>query len=117
MIENKTTAEDLTPLTEPVLQILISLSDNDLHGYAILGDVETRTGNEAGMSTSTLYGAVKRMMRDGLIEESDYRPDPRLDDQRRRYYRITGLGREVLRMEAARITRLAESVASLGLGA
>ena len=109
-------AQGIIPLSEPVLQILISLHRNDLHGYAILGDVESRLGKEPGISTSTLYGAIKRMIRDGFIEESDHRPDPSLDDQRRRYYRITGLGREVLRLEADRIARLAETVGRLELG-
>ncbi len=116
MPKGKNAPTDFTPLSEPVLQALISLSTNDLHGYAILRDISDRVGTEPGLSTSTLYGAIKRMIRDGLIEESDFRPDRSLDDERRRYYRITKLGQKVLRCEAARIQKLAESVGHLGLG-
>jgi DNA-binding PadR family transcriptional regulator len=102
--------ERLLPLSTPVLQILLTLSDCELDGYGIIRDIEDRTGGEVTLSTSTLYGAIKRMLRDGLIEESDYRPDPELDDERRRYYRISDFGREVAALEARRIERLAEMV-------
>ncbi len=100
----------LLPLSTPVLQVLISLHEQDRHGYAIIQDIESRTSGEVMLSTSTLYGAVKRMMRDGLIERSDERPDPDLDDERRRYYRITDFGRAVGQAEAQRIERLARIV-------
>ena len=103
-------AEDLLPLSIPVFQILISLSDRDLHGYALIGDIRQRTNGEVGLSTSTLYGAIKRMMRDGLIQRSDMRPAPESDDERRRYYCVTDLGRKVAHCEARRIERLAELV-------
>ncbi len=102
--------ELLLPLSVPVLHILLTLSDCELHGYGIIRDIETRTRGEVTLSTSTLYGAIKRMMRDGLIEESDFRPDPELDDERRRYYRISDFGREVAALEAQRIERLAEMI-------
>jgi DNA-binding PadR family transcriptional regulator len=102
--------EDLLPLSEPVFQILLSLAESDLHGYGIIGDIRERTAEEVVLSTSTLYGAIKRMMRDGLIEQTDMRPAPELDDERRRYYRITGFGREVAQCEARRIQRLAEMI-------
>ncbi len=102
--------EDLLPLSEPVFQILLSLAEGDLHGYGIIGDIRERTADEVVLSTSTLYGAIKRMMRDGLIEQTDMRPAPEFDDQRRRYYRITDFGREVAECEARRIERLAEMV-------
>ena len=104
------TPEALLPLSVPVFQILLSLAESDKHGYGIIGDVRDRSRNEVVLSTSTLYGAIKRMMRDGLVERSDIRPDPELDDDRRRYYRITDFGREVAECEARRITRLAEIV-------
>jgi DNA-binding PadR family transcriptional regulator len=102
--------EDLLPLSEPVFQILLSLAEADLHGYGIIGDIRERTADEVVLSTSTLYGAIKRMMRDGLIEQTDMRPAPELDDERRRYYRITDFGREVAECEARRIQRLAEMI-------
>ena len=100
------TAEDHLPLTVPVFQILLSLADRDLHGYAIIRDIRERTGDEVRLTASTLYAAIKRLLAGGLVEELDERPDPELDDARRRYYRITGFGREVARLEAARLERL-----------
>ena len=102
--------ETLLPLSVPVFQILLSLAEQDRHGYGIIGDVRLRSRDEVVLSTSTLYGAIKRMMRDGLVERSGERPDPELDDERRRYYRITTFGREVAACEAERIHRLAEIV-------
>ena len=99
-------AEDHLPLTVPVFQILLSLADRDLHGYAIIRDIRERTGDEVRLTASTLYAAIKRLLAGGLVEELDERPDPELDDARRRYYRITGFGREVARLEAARLERL-----------
>ena len=109
MIANRT-PDSLLPLSIPVLHILLSLSERDYHGYGLIGDISQRTNGEVKLSTSTLYGAIKRMMRDGLVEKSDFRPDPELDDERRRYYRITEFGREAAEAEARRIERLAELV-------
>lgn len=103
-------AEDLLPLSTPVFHVLLSLSQGELHGYRIIQDIEQRTDGEVTLSTSTLYGAIKRMMRDGLIEPAEERPDPELDDERRRYYRSTRFGRAVTRAEASRIERLARLV-------
>ncbi len=102
--------ESLLPLSSPVFQIMMSLHEQELHGYALIQDIERRTNGEVRLSTSTLYGAIKRMMRDGLVERSDDRPDPESDDERRRYYRITDFGRDVARSEAERIERLAKLV-------
>ena len=102
--------QTLLPLSVPVFQILFSLAEQDRHGYGIIGDVRKRSRDEVILSTSTLYGAIKRMMRDGLVDRSDMRPDPELDDERRRYYRITDFGREVAFCEAQRINRLADMV-------
>ena len=92
------------PLTVPVFQILLSLSDQDLHGYAIIQDVRARTDGEVELTASTLYAAIKRLLDQGLIEELDARPSTD-DDQRRRYYRITALGVDVARLETARLER------------
>ena len=94
------------PLTVPVFQILLSLSDQDLHGYAIIQDVRERTAGEVELTASTLYAAIKRLLDHRLIEELDTRPGPEEDDPRRRYYRITPLGLDVARLETARLERL-----------
>lgn len=93
------------PLTAPVFQILLSLVDDELHGYALIQDIRDRTGGEVSLTASTLYAAVKRLVSAGLIEEVE-RPRGAKDDPRRRYYRITGPGRETVRAEAARLERL-----------
>jgi len=103
------------PLSPPVFHILISLCDNELHGYAIIQQVAQRTKGAVTLSASTLYGAIKRMLRDGLIVESTERPAPDQDDERRRYYAITEAGREAIRVEGRRITELARVVAEHGL--
>jgi DNA-binding PadR family transcriptional regulator len=97
--------QQLLPLTVPVFQILLSLSDQDLHGYAIIQDIRDRTEGEVELTASTLYAAIKRLLDGGLIEELDERPGPDEDDARRRYYRITPLGMEVARFEVARLER------------
>ena len=97
---------DLLPLTPAVLNILLALADGERHGYGIMREVEGRTGGEVRLGPGTLYGSIKRMLADGLIEESDERPDPKMDDQRRRYYRITDYGRRVAGAEAERLSSL-----------
>ncbi len=96
----------LLPLTPAVLNILLALADRERHGYGIMKEVEERTGGEMRLGPGTLYGSIKRMLADGLIEESDERPDPEMDDQRRRYYRITDYGRRVAGAEAERLSNL-----------
>lgn len=98
---------DFLPLTPPVFQVLLALADEDRHGYAILKEVETRTGGSVQLSTGTLYAIIKRLLTDSLIEEVGSRIDD--DDERRRYYRLTTLGRKVATAEA---TRMAELVLS-----
>ena len=95
------------PLSTPVFQILLSLVDADLHGYAIIQDVAARTGGDVRLTASTLYAAVKRMLAAGLIVEAAERPRHERDDPRRRYYHITPLGRDAARAEARRVERLA----------
>jgi len=95
--------EDLLPLTPPVFHILLALSDEERHGYGIMQDVAHQTNNALQLGPGTLYGCLKRMLAAGLVEESDERPDPELDDERRRYYRMTALGKRVVRAEAQRL--------------
>ena len=100
---------DLLPLRPAVLHILLALADEERHGYGIMREVEGRTGGRTRLGPGTLYGSIKRMLADGLIEESDERPDPAMDDQRRRYYRITDFGRRVAGAEAERLSALVET--------
>jgi DNA-binding PadR family transcriptional regulator len=97
---------DLLPLTPAIAHILIALADADRHGYGIMLEVERLTDGATRMGPGTLYGTIKRMLAAKLIEEADERPDPDLDDERRRYYRITALGRRVLQAESARMAAL-----------
>jgi DNA-binding PadR family transcriptional regulator len=106
MGKDKPYPEDLLPLTPAVLHILLSLADEDLHGYAIMQTVEAMTGGKTQMGPGTLYGSIKRMLRAGLIEEADERPDPALDDSRRRYYHLTDFGQRVLAAEVERMAHL-----------
>lgn len=98
--------QSLLPLPVSEFQILLALADEERHGYAMKREVADRTGGEVQLGPGTLYGSIKRMVAGGLIEESDERPDPDLDDERRRYYRITTLGRRVAAAEARRMERL-----------
>jgi DNA-binding PadR family transcriptional regulator len=97
---------DFLPLTPAIAHILLALADEDRHGYAIMQEVARVTGGATRMGPGTLYGTIKRLLAGGLIEEAEDRPDPALDDERRRYYRITRLGRRVLEAETARLTAL-----------
>jgi DNA-binding PadR family transcriptional regulator len=94
-------AADFLPLSSVVFEVLVSLATEDRHGYSILVDVRDRTGDP--LRPGSLYRALGRLLDDGLVEELDERPDPALDDERRRYYRLTGLGRRVASAEAARL--------------
>jgi DNA-binding PadR family transcriptional regulator len=89
-------------LTLPMLQILIALADEDRHGYGILLEIQKRTGG-VRLGTGTLYTALKRLLGKGLIEETEERPAPDLDDARRRYYRLTPAGRKAAREETSRL--------------
>ena len=100
---------DLLPLSPAVLNILPALADEERHGYGIMREVQERTEGRTRMGPGTLYGSIKRMLADGLIEESEERPDPAMDDQRRRYYRITDFGRRVAGAEAERLSGLVET--------
>ncbi|GAP21832.1 PadR family transcriptional regulator [Leptolinea tardivitalis] len=91
------------PLTPAVFYILMALADGEKHGYSIMKDVEKQTDGKLKLGPGTLYGSIKRMLNANLIEESDERPDPELDDERRRYYRMSGLGQKVLQAECKRL--------------
>ena len=93
----------LLPLTPPVFHILLALVDEERHGYGIMQDVACQTGDALQLGPGTLYGCLKRMLAAGLVEESDERPDPALDDERRRYYRMTALGKRAVRAEVQRL--------------
>ncbi len=100
---------DLLPLPASQLHILLALATGDKHGYAIMKEVEAFTSGAVKMGPGTLYGAASQMLKVGLIEEAPERPDPDLDDQRRRYYRLTGLGLRALDAEVSRIEQLART--------
>ncbi len=106
---------DLLPLTPPVFHILLALADEERHGYGIMQDVARQTNDALQLGPGTLYGCLKRMLAAGLVEESDERPDNELDDERRRYYRMTALGRKTVRAEASRLAG-AVSAANARLG-
>jgi DNA-binding PadR family transcriptional regulator len=102
-------------LSRDVFHILVALADRDRHGYSIMQDVAERTGGRVRLSPSTLYGAVKRLLEAGWIEELDERPDPAHDDERRRYYRITRSGRQAAVAEAQRLEELLADARATGL--
>lgn len=106
MAKTRPDPREFLPLTPALAHILLALADEDRHGYAIMQEVERMTGGAVRMGPGTLYGTVKRMIASGLIDEADERPDPALDDERRRYYRATALGREVLAAETERMAAL-----------
>ncbi len=98
--------EAFLPLTPAVFHILLALADGERHGYGIMRDIAQRTQGTVRMGPGTLYGTISRMLGDGLIAVADERPDPAHDDERRRYYRLTDLGRRVASAEAQRLEQL-----------
>src|ERR1044071_801217 len=94
---------DILPLTPPVFHILLALADEERHGYGIMQDVARQTNGALQLGPGTLYGCLKRMLAAGLVEEAEERPDPALDDERRRYYRMTPFGKRTVRAEAQRL--------------
>jgi DNA-binding PadR family transcriptional regulator len=96
------------PLTSAVFLILLALSDGEKHGYAIMRVVKEATEGRMILGPGTLYGAIKRLQRANFIVESDYRPDPVIDDARRRYYELTELGRRILVAESQRLAEMVE---------
>jgi DNA-binding PadR family transcriptional regulator len=102
MATTKTEPGEMPPLTPAVFHVLLALADGERHGYAIMQEVAESTGGGIKMGPGTLYGTIKRLLEARMIEESDQRPDPDLDDERRRYYRLTALGQRAVRAEALR---------------
>ncbi|MPZ16643.1 MAG: PadR family transcriptional regulator [Luteitalea sp.] len=100
---HKQDPEAFLPLTPALFHVLVALAAGDKHGYAILRDVEQRTEGRVLLSTGTLYGIIKRLLADDLIAEARTRPAASMDDQRRRYYRLTAFGRDVALAETARL--------------
>jgi DNA-binding PadR family transcriptional regulator len=103
------------PLPGAVFHILIALADRDRHGYSIMQDVAMRTGGKVKLSPGTLYSAIRRMLEQGLIEELSESPDPSSSDERRRYYRITRLGKRAAAAEVARLSALVKQARAAGL--
>ena len=108
--------EDFLPLPTSVMHIVVALADGEKHGYAILRDVTELSGGAVRMGSGTLYGSIKRMVDQGLIEETEERPDPAVDDQRRRYYRLTELGQRVGAAEHRRLQALVDAATLRQLG-
>jgi DNA-binding PadR family transcriptional regulator len=105
------------PLTPAMFQVLVALADGEKHGYAVIKEVARRTAGKVHLRAATLYTVIKRFVADGLIEESAERPDPALDDKRRRYYRLSERGRAVAVAEAQRLAEtLAQARVKLALG-
>ncbi len=104
------------PLPASVMHIVVALAEGEKHGYAIMRDVADLSGGVVRMGSGTLYTAIKRMLDQGLIEETDERPDPAMDDQRRRYYRLTALGQRVGAAEHARLSALLDAARLRRLG-
>jgi DNA-binding PadR family transcriptional regulator len=103
------------PLRRDTFHILVSLADRERHGYSVMQDVAERTDGALRLNPSTLYASIKRLLEQGLIEELEERPDPQHDDERRRYYRLTLLGRRVAKAEARRLERLLADARATGL--
>jgi DNA-binding PadR family transcriptional regulator len=103
---DRAAVDRLLPLPTASLHILLALLDGEKHGYALMGDIERLSDGRVRVGPATLYGSIKRLLTDGLIQESRQRPDPSLDDQRRRYYQLTSLGRQVCAAEVQRLRTL-----------
>src|SRR5487761_2036186 len=103
MRSEHTDPETLLPLTPAAFNILLALADGERHGYSIMQEIADQTQNKLRIGPTTLYRSIKHMLEDGLISETDERPDPALDDERRRYYRLTDLGQRVAVTEAQRL--------------
>ena len=99
-------AETFIPLSPVVFDILLALSDDERHGYGIMQEVSRRSDGATRLRPGSLYRALARLVQEGLVEESDERPAPDLDDERRRYYRLTPLGQKVAAAEASRLAGL-----------
>ena len=104
----------LLPLPAATFHILMAVANEDRHGYAIIQDIEERTGGALRLSAGTLYRSIQRMLEQGLLVETNDRPEPELDDERRRYYRITPFGTQVAKAEARRLSDLVRMARASG---
>lgn len=95
--------ERIPPLSRTAMHVLIAIGPEERHGYAIMREIERMTHGATRLGPGGIYTTIRRLLEDGLIEECDERPDPEVDDQRRRYYRLTGLGRAVAGAEVRRL--------------
>lgn len=107
--------QSLLPLPTASFHILVALADRDRHGYAIMQDVAARTQGKVRLGPGTLYSSIRRMLEQGLVEEVRENPDPENHDERRRYYRLTQLGRRVATAEARRLKDLLNQARATGL--
>lgn len=98
--------ESLLPLTPAVFHILLALAGGERHGYGIMQEVAQYTEGKLRLGAGTLYRSIKHMLDEGLIVESDERPDPIVNNERRRYYHLTNFGKEVAQAEIERLTHL-----------
>ncbi|MEM7344542.1 MAG: PadR family transcriptional regulator [Chloroflexota bacterium] len=105
---SQTDLQTFLPLSSAVLHILLALAEGERHGYAIMQQATTLSSGKLQLGPGTLYRSIKRLLADGLIEETEKRSDPALDDQRRRYYRLTSLGEQVLTLEIERLSHLVQ---------
>jgi DNA-binding PadR family transcriptional regulator len=106
----ETDSREFIPLKTQWFHIMLSLAGGEQHGYGIMQEVLQRTTGKVRLWPATLYGSIKRLIEAGLIEESDVRPAPELDDARRRYYRLTAFGRRVLDAECERLQELVRAI-------
>ena len=107
--------QSLLPLQPTTFHILLSLAEEDRHGYAIILDVARRTDGEIKLNAGTLYRSIQRMLELGLITETKTRPTPEVDDERRRYYRITPFGTAVAQAEVKRLSGLVKMARACGV--
>ena len=114
--ERRDDVESFLPLPASAMHIIVAVAGGEKHGYAIMRDVEELSGGAVKMGPGTLYGSLKRMIDQGLITEVAERPDPDLDDERRRYYRLTDLGHRVGAAEQQRLSRLLSAAEIRNLG-
>ena len=114
MREARPDPASLLPIPAAAFHILLAVAGEDRHGYAIIQDVAARTGGELKLSAGTLYRSIQRMLEQGLLVEPRERPAPELDDERRRYYRITPFGRAVAQAEARRMAQLVSMARARG---
>jgi len=105
---NKHPVDALLPLPLPIFHMLLALTEGERHGYALKREILSRTHGKLNLGSGALYGSINKMLEQGLIEESEERPDAHLDDERRRYYRITPLGLRVAQAETARLRHLVQ---------